>query len=58
MNWLICQINCIANYICQSPGEPDLHRELADEFRKAAERIDAYADKRERCRRDYEGMFG
>lgn len=55
---LVCQITAIADFVCQSSGEPDAHRKFAAELRKAAEKIDAYADRRERCRRDYEGMFG
>ena len=57
-NWLTCQINGISDYIRQCPASLYVLRALAEEFRKAAQRVDAEIDRRTSAGRADDGVFG
>jgi hypothetical protein len=59
-NWLTCQINGIADYICRTPASPDVLYSLAFNFRRAAERVETELKRRNEVQRDYadDGVFG
>jgi hypothetical protein len=59
-NWLTCQINGVADYICNCPGSNAVLRTLAGDFHRAAERIEKEIIRRESTGRDYtnDGVFG
>jgi hypothetical protein len=54
---LVCQINAIADFVCQSSLERNELRALANELRDAARRAEAVIAKRA-GHPDLEGMFG
>ena len=59
-NWITCQINGVADYVCKAPAGIDVLRHLAFNFRGAAERLEAEIKRREafdQSRTD-DGMFG
>ena len=59
-NWLTCQINGVAGYICKCDGSPYVLRALADDLREAAQMVDAEIARRESAERGSanEGVFG
>jgi hypothetical protein len=58
--WLTCQINGVADYICNAPAPPDVLYHLAYNFRRAAERVEAEIRRREAVAHEYadDGVFG